>query len=192
MTPVSPRLTLVSTPVSSHLTPRFLEPGSETETVRKPEGVDEADILAPVLGEIARLWQQITPGDLTAPEALRLLGVLTDIAEVTRSASTRHIGRVEPMSQLDQLLYVITAAPDLPGAACRHMWAAFDPAEHGEDREDVEHRHQVALRLCRTCPALGSCRTWFDALPRRQRPLGVVAGRVNGPNPPGRPKVSAS
>jgi hypothetical protein len=37
--------------------------------------------LRPILGEIARQWQQIHPGDLTAPEALNLLGVLSDIAE---------------------------------------------------------------------------------------------------------------
>ncbi|GAB7144419.1 hypothetical protein [Mycobacterium riyadhense] len=37
--------------------------------------------LRPILGEIARRWQHLQPGDLTAPQALRLLGVLTDIAE---------------------------------------------------------------------------------------------------------------
>ncbi|GJO43083.1 hypothetical protein DAVIS_04533 [Mycobacterium marinum] len=41
---------------------------------------DEVD-LRPLLGEIARLWPQIHPGDLTAPQALRLLGVLTEITE---------------------------------------------------------------------------------------------------------------
>ncbi|MCV7005663.1 hypothetical protein [Mycobacterium gordonae] len=37
--------------------------------------------LRPILGDIARLWPQIHPGDLTAPEALRLLGVLADITD---------------------------------------------------------------------------------------------------------------
>ncbi|WP_204080757.1 hypothetical protein [Mycobacterium riyadhense] len=37
--------------------------------------------LRPILGEIARRWQHLHPGDLTAPEALRLLGVLTEIGD---------------------------------------------------------------------------------------------------------------
>lgn len=76
MTPRLTRLTLVSPGVSSHLTPGSLEPGGETETVRR-HGVD----LAPVLGEIARLWPQIHPGDLTPSEALRLLSVLSDVTD---------------------------------------------------------------------------------------------------------------
>jgi hypothetical protein len=43
--------------------------------------VSHALDLRPILGEIARQWQQIHPGDLTAPEALNLLGVLSDITE---------------------------------------------------------------------------------------------------------------
>lgn len=37
--------------------------------------------LRPILGEIARLWPQIHPGDLTAPQALKLLGAPTEIVE---------------------------------------------------------------------------------------------------------------
>lgn len=37
--------------------------------------------LKPVLGEIARTWRRISPQDLTAPEALRLLGLLAEIAD---------------------------------------------------------------------------------------------------------------
>lgn len=92
------------------------------------------------------------------------------------------------MSTLDKLLDAIGSGPDLPDAACRGMSLAFDPAERGEDPADVEYRHQTALRICVTCPALASCRAWFDALPRSQRPQGVVAGVVNRPKPPGRPR----
>jgi hypothetical protein len=43
--------------------------------------VSHALDLRPILGEIARLWPTIHPGDLTAPEALRLLGVLYDVTD---------------------------------------------------------------------------------------------------------------
>lgn len=83
---------------------------------------------------------------------------------------------------LAALLDAIALAPDLPGALCRGMFAAFDPPERGEPEADVNHRHQVALRMCRTCPALASCRRWFDALPEQQRPPGVIAGLVVASN----------
>ncbi len=81
MNSVSSRLSLVSPDRLSHLTPPgSIEPGSETETVRRESEYDP--LMLPLLGEIARHWQRIHPGDLTAPEALRLfLGVLTDISE---------------------------------------------------------------------------------------------------------------
>lgn len=49
-------------------------------TVIDLDGGDDID-LSPVLGEIARRWQGIHPGHLTAPEALRLLNVLCDIGD---------------------------------------------------------------------------------------------------------------
>jgi hypothetical protein len=43
---------------------------------------DACDVdLSPILGEIARFWQQVHPGDLTAREALRLLAVITQITD---------------------------------------------------------------------------------------------------------------
>jgi hypothetical protein len=36
-----------------------------------------------------------------------------------------------------------------------------------------------ALELCAVCPALRACAAWFDGLPAKQRPRGVVAGRLN-------------
>ncbi len=41
---------------------------------------DDID-LRPILGVIARAWRRIHPSDLTAPEALRLLGLLTEITD---------------------------------------------------------------------------------------------------------------
>lgn len=92
---------------------------------------------------------------------------------------------------LHSLLAAISAAPALPGAACVGMSAAFDPAEHGEPVTDTEYRHQTALHLCRTCPALASCTEWFTSLPRARRPNGVVAGQINQPRRPGRPHQKA-
>ncbi|MDH6247990.1 WhiB family transcriptional regulator [Mycobacterium sp. OTB74] len=75
---------------------------------------------------------------------------------------------------------ILTAAahfPVLPGAACRGRSDLFDQRpDRDPDRDRVEAQ---ALALCRCCPALGQCREWFDALPARDRPAGVVAGQVN-------------
>jgi hypothetical protein len=52
-----------------------------------------------------------------------------------------------------------------------------------EPAEVVEARHRQALGLCSYCPALARCASWLDDLPPKQRPLGVVVGRVNNPPP---------
>jgi WhiB family redox-sensing transcriptional regulator len=78
---------------------------------------------------------------------------------------------------VDILAAVLAGAPSLPGAKCRNRPHLFDEAAKGEPPEVVEQRHQQALGLCRICPALASCTEWFAALPARQRPSGVVAGR---------------
>ena len=77
-----------------------------------------------------------------------------------------------------ELLAELAGAPRLAEAACRgHAWA-YDPPAANEDRDDVRDRHRLAVAVCRGCPALADCRRWLDALPQRQRPFGVVAGRV--------------
>lgn len=81
---------------------------------------------------------------------------------------------------LESLLAILGAAPALPGARCRGRHHLFDDAARDEPAEVVEQRHHQALGLCRGCPALASCQLWFDGLPPRQRPPGVVAGRLTG------------
>lgn len=89
------------------------------------------------------------------------------------------------MSQFDQLLNAISCAPCLPGARCRGRHHLFDGGPLGEDPRVRQARHEQALALCAGCPSLEPCQTWHDSLPKRQRPPGVVAGRVNCAN--GRP-----
>lgn len=95
------------------------------------------------------------------------------------------------MTMLDQLLAALAGAPALPGARCRFKSHLFDEARIGEGRDTVAQRHRQAIGLCEHCPSLQRCSDWYAALPRRQRPAGVVAGRIRG-NPVGRPKASAS
>ena len=66
----------------------------------------------------------------------------------------------------------------LPGALCRHKAATFDEARTLEPTEVVEARHAQARGLCQRCPALENCTTWVESLQARQRPTGIVAGRL--------------
>ena len=91
------------------------------------------------------------------------------------------------MSQLDTLLAAVGAAPALPGARCRGRHHLFDVAGTHEAPETTAERHQQAIGLCRLCPSLAGCTTWFTSLPAIRRPKGVVAGQLNTPKPPGRP-----
>lgn len=90
--------------------------------------------------------------------------------------------------QPEDLFAAIGVAPALPGARCRGRSHLFDGPGQNEDNATVTFRHDHALRLCRGCPALHACRTWFDSLPERERPEGVVAGRLQLPRPMGRPR----
>ncbi|CPR11949.1 hypothetical protein BN971_03242 [Mycobacterium bohemicum DSM 44277] len=68
--------------------------------------------------------------------------------------------------------------PALPGARCRGRHHLFDGPAPGEDEQAVRDRHAQALGLCVGCPAAARCREWFDTLPPRKRPAGVIAGTV--------------
>ncbi|OBF52531.1 hypothetical protein [Mycolicibacterium monacense] len=83
------------------------------------------------------------------------------------------------MNPLEELLTSLAGAPHLPGALCRDRAPLFDPPDVGTDPDTADYTQQVALRLCRDCPALAGCGVWFDTLPVRQRPTGVIAGRIN-------------
>ena len=79
--------------------------------------------------------------------------------------------------KLDALLDPLRGIPQLAGARCVGRHEMFDPRDaYDPDRDDIESR---ALQVCRRCPALPDCSAWFDSLPATQRPVGVVAGRVN-------------
>ena len=69
--------------------------------------------------------------------------------------------------------------PALPGARCRGRHHLFDEPRPGEDEHAAQERHAQALGLCARCPAAERCREWFESLPPRNRPRGVVAGTVN-------------
>ena len=86
------------------------------------------------------------------------------------------------------LFDALGVAPALPGARCRGHHALHDPAEPGEDPTVVAQRHAQALELCSGCQSLGRCREWLDGLKPSKRPLGVVAGLINEPSRPGRPR----
>lgn len=80
---------------------------------------------------------------------------------------------------LDGILGALLGAVALPGAKCRRRWWLFDEQHPNESEATAAARHTQALGLCSRCPSLDPCRAWFDALPPRERPPGVVAGRVH-------------
>ena len=71
-------------------------------------------------------------------------------------------------TSVETFLGALAGIPRLPGALCRGQWELFDDAELPDE----------ALTLCRRCPALAACSAWFEGLPPRRRPQGVIAGRV--------------
>ena len=96
------------------------------------------------------------------------------------------------MTKFDTLITAIASAPALHGARCRGIGHLFDEAQPGERPTVVAQRHNQALGLCQHCPALDRCREWYESLPRRKRPTGVVAGRVHQPARQGRPRKAAA
>jgi WhiB family redox-sensing transcriptional regulator len=70
----------------------------------------------------------------------------------------------------------LSGVPRLDDANCLGLWTLFDEPEPGD--ADGRDANRAALELCRTCPSLGDCRTWVDSLPPRDRPTGVIAGRI--------------
>jgi hypothetical protein len=87
----------------------------------------------------------------------------------------------------DMLISALAGIPCLPSSRYRGRHALFDEAAPGEDAETVAYRQTQAIALCSRCPALARCEDWFDALPPRKRPAGVIAGQLR-PSPVGRPR----
>lgn len=69
------------------------------------------------------------------------------------------------------------AIPDLEGAACRGRHTQFDQPEPLNDPH-ARARLASAVSECQSCPVLTACGEWVDELQPRQRPAGVVAGRL--------------
>lgn len=96
---------------------------------------------------------------------------------VTRTETAgRHLD-LEAVVQL--LAKALRDTASLPGAACQ-----------GDARftSDVAADQAAALRICARCPELVACRRWVESLPRSRIPVGVTAGQIHQPRPPGRPK----
>ncbi|MEZ0363382.1 WhiB family transcriptional regulator [Mycobacterium sp. pUA109] len=70
------------------------------------------------------------------------------------------------------LAKILADTPKLDGAACVDNADVFD-ADDGD--------WELAVAICRSCPALTDCGDWADGLRASDRPAGVVAGQVNRP-----------
>ncbi|HPX38596.1 MAG TPA: hypothetical protein PLH92_17215 [Mycobacterium sp.] len=90
------------------------------------------------------------------------------------------------------LLDALAAAPVFPGAKCRGKPHLFDEAGPDEPPEVVQARQGQALGLCHRCPSLTRCETWFNSLPPRKRPGGVIAGQVHHWHTTTRPKETTT
>ncbi len=75
-----------------------------------------------------------------------------------------------------EIFGALAGVPRLDGANCLGLWSLFDEPEPGDT--DGRDANRAAVELCRTCPALDDCRTWLDSLRPKDRPTGVIAGRI--------------
>lgn len=76
----------------------------------------------------------------------------------------------------EDLAGALAGVPLLEGAKCKGRPERFD-IDIRSDRESIDW----AAYTCGACPALRKCRRWVDSLPPRQRPSGMVAGRLLDP-----------
>lgn len=83
------------------------------------------------------------------------------------------------MNPFEQLISSLAGVPVLRGARCRGRHQLFDPQDDDEPDEVADARHLQALGLCEACPAIVDCEAWFESLPPRKRPFGVIAGQLN-------------
>lgn len=73
----------------------------------------------------------------------------------------------------EDLAGALAGVPLLEGARCKGRPERFD-LDIRSGREAIDW----ATYTCGACPALRKCRAWVDSLEPRQRPSGVVAGRL--------------
>ncbi len=85
------------------------------------------------------------------------------------------------MTNLDTLLGALRAFPALPGAACIGRHDLFDEQTPDESTGEARTRYAAAVAVCTDCPALDPCAAWFDGLRPRDRPVGIIAGRIHIP-----------
>ena len=90
------------------------------------------------------------------------------------------------------LIGALNGIPHLPGALCKGRAADFDEQAADEDDDDAVQRQLHALDLCRACPSLDACESWFLSLAPSKKPVGVIAGRIHRqPTPRQRRKDTA-
>jgi hypothetical protein len=89
------------------------------------------------------------------------------------------------MSTIDDLMAALHGIPRLSGALCRGEADLFDQYD---DLATVD----TTIAICHSCPAKADCERWLDSLRPSQRPVGVVAGRVNRPRKPRKAKDGAA
>ena len=75
------------------------------------------------------------------------------------------------------LAELAATTPRLRSASCRGQHELFDRTRV-RSGQGLHLARAEALAVCAGCPVLEQCRAWLDALPPRQRPRGVIAGRV--------------
>ena len=95
------------------------------------------------------------------------------------------------MTAFDMFISSLAGIPTLPGARCRGKHHLFDAAAPGEDAATISALHNQALALCSRCRAKSRCEEWFSSLPPKDRPSGVVAGKIRT-SPVGRPRKSTT
>ena len=82
---------------------------------------------------------------------------------------------------------ILDGTGPLRDAACRGHSDLFDPRnlETSESHSSARERHELAIAICRACPALDPCRLWADAEPDRGS---VLAARMPSTAPASRPR----
>lgn len=97
------------------------------------------------------------------------------------------------MSDLAVLLSELAIAPNMPAARCAGRHELFDGTIEATRigrtaAAELADARTEAKRLCSGCPELARCAAWVDALPKKDRPQGVIAGRLNVRTQPSKPR----